>query len=645
MTTTVFFRLLREDEKAAALADAISQISLANPDPRVHVVAPASFRQMPGSPFSYWVSEKVRRLYKELPQFTSNERTPRAGGHPSDDFKYLRLFWEVSVGSKSHEWHLYYKGGNNSPFFDDTALVVDWDSSRQTYRGYYGQPGRSSERPSNYQYYLLPGLTCPNRPHRRGHFAHLPPGGIFGHTSPVVQLPRGIHWATCAFLNSTAFIGLLHLLMARGVDGGQTLKYEVRYISSVPIPDVDQSTLSRLEQLGQESYRLVRELHTHQEGSHVFWLPALLQSRRETLTEKGGEWQERCAGLTSRLAAYQTAIDDIAFSAYAIDGEDRLSVEQSVQDASASDKEDEAVCAESEEPEGDIALPDNRALVAELVSYLVGAAFGRWDIRFATGEFCQPEFPDPFAPFPISAPGMIHGDDGFPVCETPKGYPITIDEDGILVHDAEHHGDIVRRVRSVLEAVLRGRAEFAEREIVDALGIAELSDYFCKPGKGGFWDDHISRYTKSRRKAPIYWLLQSSKKNYAVWLYYHRLDKDILFKVVVNYVEPKIRLVENRLEGLRDRKGSSGKAAKKLDKDIEKQETFLSELRDFEDRLRRAANLHLEPDLNDGVVLNIAPLWELVPWREAKDYWEELLEGKYEWSSIGKQLREKGLVK
>ena len=40
----------------------------------------------------------------------------------------------------------------------------------------------------------------------------------------------------------------------------------------------------------------------------------------------------------------------------------------------------------------------------------------------------------------------------------------------------------------------------------------------------------MSRYSKSRRKAPIYWLLQSSKKNYALWIYYHRLDKDILFK-------------------------------------------------------------------------------------------------------------------
>jgi hypothetical protein len=119
----------------------------------------------------------------------------------------------------------------------------------------------------------------------------------------------------------------------------------------------------------------------------------------------------------------------------------------------------------------------------------------------------------------------------------------------------------------------------------------------------------------------------------------------------VNYVEPKIKLVLGQLsfvlgqiQSTKD-EGPRTKDLKKLEKEAERLESFLSELHDFEDKLRRAANLHLEPDLNDGVVLNIAPLWELVPWKEARNYWEELLEGKYEWSSIGKRLREKGLVR
>jgi hypothetical protein len=243
---------------------------------------------------------------------------------------------------------------------------------------------------------------------------------------------------------------------------------------------------------------------------------------------------------------------------------------------------------------------------------------------------------------------MLQGTDDLPTKETPPNYPLRIEWDGILVDDSGHPNDVVRRVRDFMEVFLKDRADGIEKEVCEILGIKDLREFFRKPGKGGFWDDHVSRYSKSRRKAPIYWLLQSSKKNYALWLYYHRLDKDLLFKALVNYVEPKIQREINRLDEMRKQKqsaGESGKGAKKLDKDIERQEDLISELRDFEDKLRRAASLHLNPDLNDGVVLNIAPLHELVPWKEAKNYWEELFDGKYEWSSISNQLREKEIVK
>jgi hypothetical protein len=283
-----------------------------------------------------------------------------------------------------------------------------------------------------------------------------------------------------------------------------------------------------------------------------------------------------------------------------------------------------------------------------VVSHALGYAFGRFDIRFAIGEKKMVELPLPFAPLPFCSPGMLQGADGKPLTSSPDKYALRVEWDGILVDDPAQQNDIMRRVRDVLGVIWKDREETIEQEACGFLGVKELRDYLRMPGKGGFWNDHLSRYSKSRRSAPIYWLLQSSKRNYALWIYCHRLDKDFLFKALVKYIEPKLRLEANRLETLRSQKAAAGdsvKEAKRLAEEVEEQGDFISELRDFEDKLRRAANLHLEPDLNDGAVLNIAPLHELFPWKEAKNYWEELLAGKYEWSSIGKQLRQKGLVK
>jgi hypothetical protein len=201
---------------------------------------------------------------------------------------------------------------------------------------------------------------------------------------------------------------------------------------------------------------------------------------------------------------------------------------------------------------------------------------------------------------------------------------------------------LAERVLTHLEKRL---GEPAAVEVVRAAcGEGETKEVLAADLAGPFFKRHTQQY----RKRPIYWLLMPAKCRFGVWLHAHQYDRDLLFKMLQQVVEPKIRLETSHLDSLRSQKtaaGDSGREAKRLAKEIERQEDFLSELRDFEEKLRRAANLHLDPDLNDGVALNIAPLWELVPWKEAKKYWEELLAGQYEWSSIGKQLRQKGLVK
>jgi hypothetical protein len=440
-------------------------------------------------------------------------------------------------------------------------------------------------------------------------------------------------------LNSRLFRALLELLMPRGATGEQTLKYNLGYVRTIPLPpSADHNQKNAVVKMVRNCIQAIRQLDACEECSHLFLQPGLVAPLNNAgMKSNHDDWlreQQQCRAIAVELSEQ---LERTAESLYGLGRGDLNSLYATTVASSLSSNLDMHFLLDP---------TDIKVWAERFFMWIIGVVFGRWDARYVIGGLPPPAHPDPFALLPICPPGMLTAQDGLPAKEAPSDYPLRIEWDGIVVDDADHASDIVRRVREVLELIWKDRADVIEKEACDILCVKELRDYFRKPGSGGFWDDHVSRYSKSRRKAPIYWLLQSGKKNYALWLYYHRLDKDILFKALVNYVEPKIRLEDDRLKTLRtQRAGASGKAAKQLDRQIEKQDAFLAELRDFEEKLRRAANLHLDPDLNDGVVLNISPLWELVPWKEAKAYWQELLAGEYEWSTIGKQLRGKGLVK
>lgn len=659
---TLFFRLLGHADKAAALTEALAAVRQGcTHDAAVHTVDPASFSQVPGSPFAYWVSESVRSLFCES-SLIKDCCLVASGTGTLDDFRFLRLWFEISAyNMPSNMWFPFAKGGAYSSYYFDHHLVVNWKDDGAEMKAWivsrYGG-GHWARNIRSTEHYFRPGLTWPRRTNGLS-FRVLPAGCIFADKGPAtfVENDLGLELlALCAMLNSRPFGYLLALQLARTQ---LAQSYEVGLIQQTPIPDLTPETTQHLATLARCAWSIKRSLDTASETSHAFMLPALLQIPGKSLTTRALAWTERIRESNAKLAHIQGEIDEHAFNLYGIHGLDRekmLETSDNVDEGGAEADNDAA-----DEDHEELTEVNATALVAQLLSYGVGLAFNRFDLDLALGRRPLPPEPEPFAPLPVCSPGMLTGEDGLPLRQAPPGYPLRIAADGIIVDDPDHPDDLVRCVREGLDLVLapssmvpggakhNGQSTMDwEQEACEILGVRELREYFRKPGKGGFWDDHIKRYSKSRRKAPIYWLLQSSRKNYALWLSYHRLDKDMLFKALMHYVEPKIRLEESRLDTLRAQRvdvGTSGSVAKKLARDIDRQEALLSELRDFEDKLRRVANLHLDPDLNDGVVLNIAPLRELVPWKEAKTYWDELLAGKYAWSSIGKQLRKLSLVR
>jgi hypothetical protein len=235
---------------------------------------------------------------------------------------------------------------------------------------------------------------------------------------------------------------------------------------------------------------------------------------------------------------------------------------------------------------------------------------------------------------------MLQDSAGLPAtsADIPADYPLRIPWHGILVDDEGHEEDIESNLYEVLTIIWQDQGHAIAQEACELLAFKTIRDFLRKPL--GFFADHLKRYSKSRRRAPIYWQLATPSTSYSVWLYYHRFTKDTIYRVLNDYVVQKVRHEERKLTGLMQDLG--GEATSSQRKAIADQELFVEELRAFHDEVARIAPLW-NPDLNDGVIINFAPLWRLVPqhraWqKECKDCWDDLVKGKYDWAHLAMHL-------
>jgi hypothetical protein len=214
---------------------------------------------------------------------------------------------------------------------------------------------------------------------------------------------------------------------------------------------------------------------------------------------------------------------------------------------------------------------------------------------------------------------------------TPGRYPLRISWPGILVDDEGHREDIEGRVREALQVIWSERAEAIEQETCEILRVRSLREYFRKPAL--FFADHLQRYSKSRRQAPIYWPLSTSSGSYTLWIYYHRLTDQTLYSCVNDFVDPKLAECSRQTAELRKKAGRSARE----EKDLEKLSDLEQELRDFRAELLRVAAFW-KPNLNDGVQITAAPLWKLFqhkPWQKRlKETWAKLEAGEYDWAHL-----------
>lgn len=595
---TTFLRLLADKDKASNLLASCSALRAGESDARVFQVAPESFRAVPGAPFAYWVSAQIRSVFATLPPFENGERKSSGGIGSTDDFRFIRSWWErpTQWHTTTHDeatarvsaWIPIAQGGSYAPFYAQTPSVIQYGRDGLQLKTLIEEKLGSASRNVRAQaYYFRAGLTWPLRGHTFSSWP-LPEGSVFSVAGKAACAPRNELLFWLAVFNSKAFDYLIRLFA--GKVGG--VQYESGLVGQLPVPKAHAS--EQLSVLARRAWSLKRTCDTIEETSHAFLLPAALRERLGNYNPPTIE---------AELTRIQAEIDAIAFDLYGFTVADRAAVHTSRGVASGGEAEagDEQHTEDGDDKNS--AAPIDHA--AGLLSWAVGVAFGRFDWRLATGERAAPIAPEPFDPLPAKSPGML-----------PDDATAFHAHAGILVDDPGHPHDLARVVEEVLVHV-------------DAPVPGDVRRWLQRE----FFAFHLQRYSKSR-KAPIYWPLSTTSSGYRLWVYFPSLSSQTLYTAMNDFVDPKLKQVGDDVSALRN-KGAARSGDD--EKEFEALQAFELELIELRDALFRFAPSY-RPNHDDGVQISAAPLWPLFrhkPWQKVlKDTWAKLEKGDYDWSHL-----------
>lgn len=646
-STTKVIRAIADEDRQKAL-DACSRAHRqGTPDARLFDAEKATFELLPDAPFVYWANAETLRKLAVWPTFEPAAAQVRKGLRTGDNFRFVRALWEIPIDDltpnlaatdtpkirENSKWVPLVLSGSSQPWFSPLLVALNWRSNGKELRQYvtkYGSPSRLIQAED---FYFKPGMSWTLRASRFVPYAI--PSGCIPTGSRPMAFPNIGH-ETLALAVSASRIA--SAFMRFYGDWFTRPKFLEGKLKLFPWPVIAAHVEENLDRFVRAECERRKRSYQGHEPFFDFIAPFGVL--------KEGNNHEVSIDWHSLLGADLEASIEESFELNASEAEelyrelDEALAVRSIVPESESDEEAEDEGAELILDTSDCSRSESN------VSFALGCSFGRWDVRYATGEKTPPTLSDPFAPLSVCPPGQLQNDHGMSVTkedvdrQMAKGqwsYPLEIPWDGILVDNAGHPADIEERVHRVIKVVwadcnARDHWESIERDACANFGVRSLRDYFGKPT--GFFADHLRRYTKSRRKAPIYWPLSTASSSYTLWVYYHRLNSQTLYTAINNFVEPKLKEVGADVTALRN----NGVARSRDDeRQFETLQAFELELIELRDTLLVIAPGY-QPNHDDGVQITAAPLWPLFrhkPWQKVlKDTWAKLEKGDYDWAHL-----------
>jgi type I restriction-modification system DNA methylase subunit len=594
----VYFRLVKEpdtDAKRTSLEQALARRRAGLLDTRVYEYRQGDFAAIPGGPWVYWITSGLLSLFRKLKKLDEIAQ-PRVGLQTGFNERFLRYWWEVGLPRLERAaMNASAAAASGKCWFPymKGGQFRRWFGN-QVYAVNWANEGEEIKActPNSV-------IRNPDFYFRRGvtwsdltagrFSARLSPGGFMFDVKGSSAFPDDIP-LTLGLLNSSFANYALNLI-------NPTMSYQVGDLSRLPVP---RHSSGRLRDLVDRAVTVARADSEEDETTSVFVAPPAWPDGMERVTARHRD-----------LAALEKEIDEEVYRLYEISPADRQAIEEELASAPIAEGEDGEQEAEASEetPEADGASLTAEELAQRWVSYAIGIALG----RFARA-------------------GLEH----------------LTDTDGLMVVERDHPDDLAQRVIEILAAI-HTETE-ASRIVRAAIGSnSDLRNALAGYLMGPFFKAHVKRY----RKRPVYWLVQSPKQSYSVYLFHERAtDQTLALLQGKRYLGGRIFQATQQLQEANQKESAAeGREKARWRKRAQELAEELADLEAFDQAITatnselivtaegQPATARWTPEFDDGVLLNAAPLYRLTPaWKRAdakldlSKAWKALKEGEYPWA-------------
>lgn len=558
-------------------------------------VSQQNFEKIPGSPIGYWVSEREYYLI-------SNNKTigeiaePRAGLQTSDNIRFLRLWYEVSINktrfnlqrndalSSDFKWFPHNKGGADRKWYGNRDFIINFYNDGQELKYWLEHNPNDPTTKSwsrnlrNYSFYFKEGITWGAVTSKTLTVRYSPVGSLFDTSGPMLFSNQYLFYIL-GLMNSKVLIKLARIF-------SQGLSIGSGHIANVPFVYMENIKIDTLVRMNISFSKQDWDSH---ETSWDFEENPLLSYINKEIAE--GE-TEKSYSIAALYNLYTTDWEEHFKQLHANEEElNRQFIEiYGLQDELTPDVPlDEVTILQ----QGEIKVGDNHiefqpdVVVKQFISYAVGCMMGRYRLDKPGLHIAHPNPTDD------------------EVCTySYNGRNFTIDDDAIIplmARDTIFTDNAGERFREFLKVALGEDTLTENLNFIEAALGKDIDTYFVKD----FWKDHLSRY----QRRPIYWLFASKKGAFQCITYMHRMNPYTVEQIRNKYLLPHIEYLGTRIAEMESRAAT---LSTKERKDMTKLQKDLEECREYHDRLHLIADKQIDFDLDDGVVVNYAKFEDVV---------------------------------